>query len=61
MMKFTVLCTGKSNKLIHDIIMTEDLSVTVERSVNALGDSIIEVIGSKEEIRTLSEIYRMVK
>lgn len=61
MMKITVLYSSRSEKLINDIIKTENLSVVVERSENAIGDSIINVKGEKEEVQTLLEIYKMVK
>ena len=52
---------SKSVKLVKDIIATEELELNVNYTVDALGDSIILIEGDKEEVRTLKEIYEMVK
>lgn len=61
MMKFTTCKNSRSEKIINDIIKTEDLEVKVRYFVNGLGDSMIEVKGEREDIETLRRIYLMVK
>ena len=61
MMKFTALDNSKTQELISSIIKNENLSVVIEKSENALGDSTIEIKGEREDVETLKQIYNMVK
>ena len=59
-MTYTMYHNSKNAWLAHAIIETEDLDLSWAVFENALGDSMIEVSGSKEEVRMFIEIYRMV-
>lgn len=59
-MKFVIPKNSKNAWLVHAIIETEDLDLSWAVFENALGDSMIEVDGSKEEVRNFIGIYRMV-
>ena len=60
MKTFTTYKNTKAAKLIAQIIATEDLEVKVFFKTNAIGDDVIEVKGTKEDIDTLAEIFEMV-
>lgn len=57
---FIVLHNSKNAWLVHAIIETEDLNLSWSTHENALGDTVIEVYGSKEEVRIFKEIFAMV-
>lgn len=57
---FIVLYNSKTEWLVNAIIKTEDLDLSWSTHENALGDTVIEVRGRKEEIRTFKEIFTMV-
>lgn len=59
-MKFKTYYNSKSARLVNDIIATEELEVNVEIAADALGDTVIIVSGSKEEVKILKAIYEMV-
>jgi len=59
-MLFTTYFTSATELLAKAIIETEDLNLEVREFDNALGDTMLEVKGSKEEIRIFIEIFRMV-
>lgn len=59
-MIFTTYFTSASEMLARAIIETEDLDLECKEVDNALGDTMLEVIGSKKEIRIFKEIYTMV-
>ena len=59
-MIFRIYYTSTTVMLVNAIIESEDLDLVWEKVNNALGDTMIEVIGSKEEIRIFKEIYEMV-
>ena len=59
-MKFSTCFSSKSIDLVSAIISKEDLDVILTVGVNALGDTVIEAEGSKEDISILKEIYQMV-
>lgn len=59
-MVFSTVCTSKSVSILSSIIKTEELDVTCKLFVDALGDSIIKVIGEAEDIKILKEIFEMV-
>lgn len=54
------LRNSKSEKLVNDIIRTEQLDVFVEYQTDSLGDDFIVISGNDEEIKILKEIYNMV-
>ena len=59
-MTFRTEFTSAREMLAKAIIETEDLDLECKEVDNALGDTMLEVIGSKEEIRIFKEIYTMV-
>jgi hypothetical protein len=59
-MTFTTHFTSVSEMLAKAIIETEDLDLECKEVDNALGDTILEFSGSKEEVRIFKEIYTMV-
>lgn len=59
-MKFRTHYNSKSADLVATIIENEDLDVAVKKFVDALGDTVIEVVGCKEEVKIFKEIYAMV-
>lgn len=59
-MKFVIPKNSKNIWLAHAIIEIEDLDLSWTVFVNALGDSMIEFNGSKEEVRIFIDVYRMV-
>lgn len=59
-MKFIVPYNSKTAWLVSAIIKTEDLDLSEAILGTALGDTVIEVRGSIEEIRIFKEIYTMV-
>jgi len=59
-MLFTTNFTGATELLAKAIIENEDLELEVRDFENALGDTMLEVKGSKEEVRIFIEIFRMV-
>ena len=59
-MMFTTYYNSKNAWLVNAIIETEDLSLCWYTFVNALGDTMVAVSGSKEEVRIFIDIYRMV-
>ena len=60
MAHFIVLYNSKIEWLVKAIIKTEDLDLSYAILGNALGDTVIEVRGRKEEIGIFKEIYTMV-
>ena len=58
-MKYRVYYNSKSAQLVADIIKSEDLSVTQRVFVDALGDTLIKVSGSNEEVGIFREIYEL--
>ena len=59
-MKFTTHFSSASEMLARAIIETEDLDLKCKEVDNALGDTMLEVSGSKKEVRIFKEIYTMV-
>lgn len=59
-MKYAVHNNSKNAWLVNAIIETEDLDLSWVAFVNALGDSMIEVSGNKEDLRIFIDVYRMV-
>lgn len=59
-MIFTTYFTSTRELLAKAIIETESLDLETREFENALGDTMLEVSGSKEEIRIFMEIFRMV-
>lgn len=60
-MLFTTYFNSATELLAKAIIENEDLDLKVRDFENALGDTMLEVKGSKEEVRFFIEIFRMVK
>lgn len=60
-MLFTTYFTSATELLAKAIIENEDLDLEVRDFENALGDTMLEVKGSKEDVRIFIEIFRMVK
>lgn len=60
MREYRVTLTSKSAKLIKDIVKTEELDVQVKYIDDAVGDTVISIYGSNEEVNTLKSIYEMV-
>lgn len=59
-MIFKTYYNSKSAYLVHAIIETEDLDLCWAVVETALGDTVIEVSGSEENVRIFREIYEMV-
>jgi len=59
-MVFKTYYNSKSIYLVDAIIACEHLDVSRRVFDNALGDTMIEVVGSKEEMKIFKEIYAMV-
>lgn len=59
-MLFTTYFTSATELLAKAIIESEDLDLEVRDFENALGDTMLEVKGSKEDVRIFIEIFRMV-
>ena len=59
-MLFTTYFTSATELLAKAIIENEDLDLEVRDFENALGDTMLEVKGSKEDVRIFIEIFRMV-
>ena len=59
-MTFRTYLTSRAMRNVKNIIKTEDLNVSVNTKTNALGDDVIEVTGSKEEILVLREVFNMI-
>jgi len=59
-MTYTTYNNSKNAWLVNAIIETEDLDLCWSVFVNALGDSMIEVNGNKEDLRIFIDVYRMV-
>lgn len=59
-MLFTTYFTSATELLAKAIIENEDLDLEVREFDNALGDTMLEVKGSKEDVRIFIEIFRMV-
>lgn len=59
-MIFTTYFTSARELLVKAIIDTEDLDLETREFENALGDTMLEVSGSKEDIRIFMEVFRMV-
>ena len=59
-MTFRTHFTSAREMLAEAIIETEDLDLERKEVDNALGDTMLEVIGSKQEVRIFIDIYRMV-
>lgn len=59
-MIFTTYFTSTRELLVKAIIDTEDLDLETREFENALGDTMLEVSGSKEDIRIFMEVFRMV-
>lgn len=57
---FRAYYNGRSIKIIEDIIRAEDLDAEVKIYTDALGDTIIEVTGDKETIKTVKDIFNCV-
>ena len=60
-MTFRTYFNSIAKRTIKDIIRTEDLNATITVKDNAVGDTIIEVAGPKEDIRVLADIFQMVR
>lgn len=59
-MTFRTYFTSASEMLARAIIETEDLDLECKEVDDALGDTMLEVNGSKEEVRIFKEIFTMV-
>lgn len=59
-MLFTTYFTSATELLAKAIIEAEDLDLKIREFDNALGDTMLEVKGSKEDVRSFIEIFRMV-
>lgn len=59
-MEFRTYYNSKSIYLVSAIVTVEHLDVDIEVKTNALSDDIIHAFGSKEDIKTLKDIYEMV-
>lgn len=59
-MTFRTHFTSASEMLARAIIETEDLDLKCREVDDALGDTMLEVSGSKNEIRIFKEIFTMV-
>jgi hypothetical protein len=59
-MIFTTYFTSATELLAKAIIENEDLDLEVRDFENALGDTMLEVKGSKEDVRIFIQIFRMV-
>lgn len=59
-MTFRTEFTSAREMLAKAIIETEDLDLECKEVDNALGDTMLEVSGSKQEVRIFKEIYTMV-
>lgn len=59
-MLFTTYFTSATELLAKAIIENEDLDLEVRDFENALGDTMLEVKGSKEDVRIFIQIFRMV-
>lgn len=59
-MTFRTYFNSKSAKLVDSIIKTEDLHVSWETVVDALGDTMIEARGAKDDVQILRDIFTMV-
>lgn len=59
-MTFRTEFTSAREMLAEAIIETEDLDLKCKEVDNALGDTMLEVSGSKQEVRIFKEIYTMV-
>jgi hypothetical protein len=60
MKKFRFIESSRAIKVMNNIIKNEDLTVTVRKFVDALGDSKIEVSGSKEDVEAFKQVFEMV-
>ena len=58
--EWRVYKNSKSVKLVNAIIEAEELEVKVSYTVDMLGDSVIVIKGSTEEVNVLNEVYEMV-
>lgn len=58
-MTFRTHFTSTRELLAKAIIETEDLDLECKEVDNALGDTMLEVSGSKEEVRIFKEIFEM--
>lgn len=59
-MIFTTYFTSARELLAKAIIENEELDLEVRDFENALGDTMLEVKGSKEDVRIFIQIFRMV-
>lgn len=59
-MKYAIPNNSKNAWLANAIIETEALDLSWVAFVNALGDSMIEVSGNKEDLRIFIDVYKMV-
>lgn len=59
-MLFTTYFTSATELLAKAIIENEGLDLEVRDFENALGDTMLEVKGSKEDVRIFIQIFRMV-
>jgi hypothetical protein len=59
-MLLTTYFTSATELLAKAIIENEELDLEVRDFENALGDTMLEVKGSKEDVRTFIQIFRMV-
>ena len=59
-MLFTTYFTSATELLAKAIIENEELDLEVREFDNALGDTMLEVKGSKEDVRIFIQIFRMV-
>lgn len=59
-MTFRTYLTSRAMRDVKSIIKAQDLNVSVNTKTNAIGDDVIEVTGSKEEILVLREVFNMI-
>lgn len=59
-MLFATYFTSATELLAKAIIENEELDLEVREFDNALGDTMLEVKGSKEDVRIFIQIFRMV-
>lgn len=60
-MKTNIYYSGRAIKLIKKIAKSEDLNLNIEIKENAIGDTVIEVSSTAEEMRVFKDVYKMVK
>ena len=60
MREISVYYTGRNLELVRSIIDTEDLTLDIRIAGNALGDTMIEIFGNKEDVSIFVQIAKMI-